>query len=128
MLVAVAILLGVAAILHVQGSAGHGAEAAAAHDAHTDEALRGSSWAALIVGFVQLVLLVVVLVWPRRGVLWAGAWSNAATAALDAASAAATLRGFLVAIEMSLVVLFLVLVEARARGRPVLGLREVSAP
>ena len=129
MLVVVAILLGVAGILHVQGSAAHGVEAAAAHDAHAGEVLPiASSWLTLLVGLVQLVLLIVVLVWPRRGVLWAGAWSNAATAALDAASEAATLRGVLVPLECFLVVFFLVLVEARARGKPVIGLRGVSAP
>lgn len=129
MIVVVAILLGVSAVVHVQGPAAHGVEGAAAHVSHASEGVRSTfSWSMPLVGFIQLVLLVVVLVLPRRPVLWMGAWSSAATATLDALTVDTTIRQALVAAEALIVVLFLVLVEARARGRPVLGLRDVSGP
>lgn len=121
----VAILLGLSGILHAQG-AGHVAGTSHEH-ANAGQPSMGEM-AITLAGYAQLALLVVVLVWPARAALWAGAWSSAALAAVDGlAPSSAMLRIVLVAAEAALVVAFLALVEARARGRPVIGLRAVSA-
>lgn len=128
-----AILLGVSGVIHVQGGLGHAA-AEDGHASHEGDAAAAASrwlpaWAGVAVGFGQLGLLILVLLWPRRPALWSGAWGSAGVAVLDAVdSVAPALRVVLVGAGVALVVLFLVLVEARARGRPIVGLRDVSDP
>lgn len=128
-----AILLGVSGILHVQGGLGHAA-AEDGHVAHGEEAgpaasHRLPSWVGVVAGFGQLGLLVGVLLWPRRPALWMGAWGSAVVGVVDAVDPVAPeLMWPLVLTAVALVVLFLALVEASARGRPVLGIRDVSGP
>lgn len=109
----------------MQEGIGHAAEEAPGHAAHGTPVVETPivpRWALVMGGFAQLVLTGVVLVGPRREVLWAGAWSSAGLASMDVAAGVAVVWIVLALVEAALAVMFLALVHAWTRGRPRVGL------